>query len=122
MRTNRWVSFVTKLNRHTQEGRIRWKPAGEQPDLKSSDFQQYGPAYVAEVDDATVRIYREKIRRLSEGEEEYWQDGVRLEIKTSDLGEFIRIPKVAGLDDLYETVVYTANKLDEFVEKFLGRS
>jgi|SRR6476620_5811634 hypothetical protein len=117
--SNRWVSFVTKLNRLTQEGRIRWKWIGEQPDLLSSNFQQYGPAYVARLDDATVRIYKEKIRRMTDVEEEYWDSTVVLEIRTDDGGTFIRVPKTPSLEDLYETVTYTESKVDEFLTKFL---
>ncbi len=121
--SNRWIAFITKLNRQTQEGRIRWKLIGEQPDLLNSDFQQYGPAYIAEADDdATVRMYKERTRRIADTDEEYWQDAVVLDIRTSDRGDFVRAPRTPGLDDLYEVVVYKANEVEGFLDRFLNKS
>ena len=113
---NRWVSFVTKLNRQTQEGRIRWRFVGDQEDFATSDFQRYGPAYIAEIDDATVRIYSLKTLR----EENYWMEDIILEVQTSETGDLVRIPGVSGLEDLYESVKYKTNKIDEFVDRFLN--
>jgi hypothetical protein len=121
--SNRWIAFITKLNRQTQEGRIQWKLIGEQPDLLNSDFQQYGPAYIAEADDdATVRMYKERTRRIADTDEEYWQDAVVLDIRTSDRGDFVRAPRTPGLDDLYEAVVYKANEVEGFLDRFLNKS
>ena len=104
--SSRWVTFITKLNRQTQAGKIKWKATNEQPDLLNSDFVQYGTIYVANLEtdirDATARIYREKRRLENEYEEEYWTDRVILDIRTSELEDFIRIPSKAGLDDLYD--------------------
>jgi len=99
-----WVVFVIKLNRQTQEGRIRWKFVGDQPDFTHSDVQRYGPAYVADVDDATLRLYSVKVLRETPEEIAYWDEAVVLEVQTSDTDYFVRIPVVAGLDDLYESV------------------
>jgi hypothetical protein len=112
--TNRWVSFVTKLNRQTHEDRIRWEFVGDQEDFTNSEYQRYGPAYVADVDDATVRIYT-----LKTWEDGDWHEAIILEIQTSDTGDFVRIPRVPSLHDLYESVTFKANKVDEFVERFL---
>jgi hypothetical protein len=117
--TNRWVSFVTKLNRQTQEDRIRWQFTGDQPDLTNSDVQIYGPAYVADVDDSTLRLYTLKTWRETPEGQNYWDEGVVLEIQTSEEGDFVRIPRVSGLEDLYESVTYKANKVEEFRERFL---
>ncbi len=119
--SDRWIAFLAKLNRQTQEGRIRWKLAGEQPDLPNSDFQQYGPAYIAEADDARVRIYKERTRRITDVDEEYWNDAVVLEIRTSDEGDFVRAPTMPGLDDLYEVVIYKANEVEGFLDRFLNK-
>jgi len=119
-RSHRWVSFITKLNDQTQVGKIRWRSARDDDDRLVSHFQQYGPIYSAELDNATVRIYREKFKKMTLDEEEYWDDSVVLDIKTSDGSDFIRIPRVAGIEDLYETVAYKANRVDEFVNKFLN--
>jgi hypothetical protein len=53
-------------------------------------------------------------------EEEYWEDSVELEIKTADGPDFVRIPNVSGIEDPYETVAYKANRVDEFLNKFLS--
>ncbi|SRR5437762_13365971 len=124
--SSRWVTFITKLNRQTQAGKIKWKATNEQPDLLNSDFVQYGTIYVANLEtdirDATARIYREKRRLENEYEEEYWTDRVILDIRTSELEDFIRIPSKAGLDDLYETVAYSSSRVDDFVDTFLKSS
>jgi hypothetical protein len=119
-RSNRWVSFITKLNEQTQAGKIRWRSGRDNQDLLASHFQQYGPVYSAELDDATVRIYKEKLKKMTLDEEEYWEDSVELDIKTADGPDFIRIRSVSGIEDLYETVAYKANKVDEFLNKFLS--
>jgi hypothetical protein len=119
-KANKWVSFITKLNRQTQEDRIQWRLEGDQPDLLNSDFQQYGPAYVVHLDDATIRMYKEKIRQETAIEEEFWGDLVVLEIRTPEAGDFIRVPRTPGLEDLYESVAYKTGRVDEFVDKFLS--
>lgn len=118
-KTNRWVPFITKLNQLTQDDQVRWD-IKQQPDLVGSDLQQYGPAYVAQIDGATVRIYRAKIRALTQEEEEYWEDIANLEIKTSENSDFIKIPRTPGIEDLYESVVYKTNNVDQFLENFLN--
>lgn len=118
-KTNRWVSFIAKLNQLTQDGQVRWD-VQQQPDLLGSDFQQYGPAYVAQVDEATVRIYRIKIRSTTHDDEGYWNDAVNLEIKTSESADFIKIPRTPGIEDLYESVVYKTANVDQFLERFLS--
>ena len=117
-RNSRWVSFVAKLNRETQEGKIRWRVA-PQSDLPPSGFQQYRPAYTAEFGEGIVRIFLEYVRETNEYRGEYWDESVAIEIKTSRDADFVRIPDTPGDWDLFETVSYKANDLDKFIEKFL---
>jgi hypothetical protein len=90
-----------------------------QAGLINTDLQQYGPAYLAEVAGATIRIYKEKIIRETEYEEKYWNERVVLEIRPEELGDFVRIPATSGLDDLYESVIFKTGKLDRFLDNFL---
>jgi hypothetical protein len=120
-KSNKWIAFVTKINNLTQEGEIRWREArGEDvADLRDSDRQHYGTTYVASLDDATLRIYKETIKKLNWEEEEYWEDDVAVELLTPQGVEFVRIPPTPGQEDLYETIRYKANKVDDFLENFL---
>src|SRR3954463_11918134 len=119
-RSNKWVAFVAKLNEQTQEGKMRWRADRFGDDLLVSHFQRYGPVYSVEVGGATVRIYHERLRQMTLDEEEFWEDSVVMDIKTTTEGEFVRIPMVPGIEDLYETVAYKSNKVDEFLDRFLS--
>jgi hypothetical protein len=74
---------------------------------------------MADVDDATVRIY--SLKTLTE--ENYWDENIILEIQTSENADLVSIPIGSGsgsaLEDLYESVKYKANKIDEFLDRFL---
>jgi DNA-binding beta-propeller fold protein YncE len=116
-----WVSFVAKVNQDTRRGDIQWN-IEEQPTLHSSDVQQYGPVYVTNIGSGNeIRLYKENIRRIdADTEENFWQERVVLEMKPDPKGDYIRVPpKIPGVDDLYETVVYKTHRVEDFLSRFL---
>ena len=117
-----WVSFVVALNRETQEGRLKWS-VEDQPDLRSSDVQRFGPVYITEAQRALIRLYKENIKNIGdEISEGFWDEDVVLEVKPYGDGDYIRVPRLPGLDDLYETVVYKTHNVEEFLRRFLEKA
>lgn len=115
----KWTAFVTKLNRLTQDDQIEWESTSSQSDLRDSDYQQYGPAYVADVLGGVARIYIERTREMTANEEEYWNNQVVLEVRTRPGTAFTRIPTNAGLADLYEIVTLKVSGMSDFLDQFL---
>jgi hypothetical protein len=109
-------------NRETQEGRLEWR-VEDQHDLLASDVQRFGPVYATEAQQARIRLYKERMKyEAGETYDGFWEETIVLEVKPHGGGDFIRIPRLPGLDDLYETVVYKTHQVEDFLKRFLNKA
>ncbi|MCU0447698.1 MAG: hypothetical protein MUE85_22585 [Microscillaceae bacterium] len=119
--SDKLVRVVTKLNRETQEGKLKWIISELPVKSLSGTESLIDKAYTTEVDGKRMRLYRFNDRFYTDYEEYVKQDYIRLEfIDKNDNSEWIFPSYVSSsIYDLYESVRYKVANVDGFIEKFL---
>jgi hypothetical protein len=118
---NRWVTFVAKLNRMTQEGSLQWEMYNPPTDLVSGTDSKIPMFFGTELKDRKIAIYLERYRDYNPDRDQlYWSSRVVLAFCASDWSPIWEFPKIAGIYELFDSVQRHVADIDSFIDNVLA--
>jgi len=121
--TGRLVKFVAKLNRMTQEGRIKWELYNPPEDLTSGTSDKFPYFWGAKVDDQYLGLYVRRFQDYGpENDEAYWTEQTVLAFCAADWTPVWEFPRTAGIHELRNSVERRYVEADSFIDKFLAEN
>lgn len=114
------TKIITKLNRDTQENKIKWEAARVKPYSISGNEAICDHVYTCKVLDKFIRLYKFQAKDYYDEGLYEWTDGYRLEFVDYLGNSEWTFPVDRAIYDLYETVRYKTTDVEGFVEKFLN--
>jgi hypothetical protein len=117
----RWVAFVAKLNRMTQEGSIGWKMRTPPDALTSGTDDKIPMFFGAVLKDRNIAIYLQRYKTYDPDHDQlYWTERVVLAFCTSDWTPVWEFPPIAGIHELFDSVQRYVANVDSFIDDVLA--
>jgi len=114
-----WIKVVAKLNRLTLERELVWvrrDPPGSITAARNGRvFHFFGTRYR----DKNIGIYEERYPFFTDEDTFHWDDRVVLAFYSDDWELQWELPRVAGIQDLYNTIRRRDANADKFAEELL---
>lgn len=118
---NRWVTFVAKLNRMTQEGSLNWEMMNPPKDLISGTDDKIPMFFGAVLKDRNIAIYVQRYRSYDPDRDQlYWTERIVLAFCGSDWMPIWEFPAIAGIQELYDSVQRHVANIDSFIDEVLS--
>jgi hypothetical protein len=116
------TDFVAKLNRLTQEGRLRWTLARAPSSLTQGSDSSIPAFFQCELRGKTVGIYEERFQDWSvEAEVFFWRTRLVLALFDYAGNQVWEFPDgLSGLGDLWNAVRYRSADVDEYLDAVLA--
>ena len=116
----RWVTFVAKLNRMTQEGSLKWEMLYPPKDCTGTD-DKIPMFFGAELKDRKIAIYTQRYRSYDPDRDQfYWSEKVVLAFCDTDWMPVWEFPAIAGMSDLFDSVQRHVADVDSFIDDVLA--
>jgi hypothetical protein len=117
----RLVEFIAKLNRMTQEGRIKWQLYQPPEYLTSGTDDIYPFFWGAKVDDKKLGLYVQRhitsdFFRINK----YWEEKTVLAFCQDDWTPVWEFPQIAGINELRSSVERQSVGVDSFIDRLLS--
>ena len=116
----RLVKFVAKLNRMTQEGRIKWTLYDPPEDLASGTDDKFPFFWGTRVDDKNLGLYVPRFLDYDSMHGGNWDEQTVLAFCAADWTPVWEFPRTAGIHELRNSVVRKYVEADSFIDKFLA--
>jgi len=114
------IKIISKLNRETKEGTIKWDVNRTKPSSLSGSEQGLDNVYTAIVLGKKIRLYKYQYRSYYDEGLYDWVDSYRLEF-IDDWGNSLwTFPDDRAIYDLYETVRYKTSNIEDFFNDYLS--
>jgi len=119
--SGRLVKFVAKLNRMTQEGRMKWELYDPPAELISGTSDKFPFFWGAKVDDKNLGLY---VRRYLAYDPEPgapdWDEQTVLAFCANDWTPIWEFPRTAGIGELRDSIERRYVEADSFIDKILA--
>jgi hypothetical protein len=113
------VKVVTKLNRETKEGKIKWEVNRSKPSSLSGTEILVENVYTAQVLNKKFRLYKYQSKYFRDEESYEWTESFRLEFIDDWGNSEWTFPDDRSVYDLYSSVRYKTSNIEKFVDDFL---
>jgi hypothetical protein len=122
MKPRQLTDFVTKLNRLTQEGRLRWRLTKAPASLTRGSSNPIAAYFECDLMGKLVGIYEERYQDWSEETKEWhWSPRLVLGLFDGEGHQLWEFPdRLAGLNDLWNAVRYRSADVDEYLDSVLA--
>ena len=110
---------ISKLNRDTKEGSVKWEINRSKPSSLSGNEFLVDNVYTCQVLEKSLRLYKYQSKYFYDEGAFEWTDGYRLEFMDGWGNSEWTFPSDRAIYDLYETVRYKASNVEGFIDKFL---
>jgi len=109
------TKFIVKLNKLTKEDVVKWQP---EILFEPYEGELVGKSYRTSYKDKRIRIfkYRKRNNILSSAK---WTIGHKLQFTNFLNDPEWDFPEENAIDDLYRSVIYKAENIEGFLDKFL---
>jgi hypothetical protein len=117
----KYVYAVGKLNRFTQENKIKWKKLQPPNSLTLGTDNVITDFYCANYEKKTIGIYKESNKTyLSDRRYDFiWDSRIALALFDKNWEETWRFPIVEGLTELLDSVKYQLSDIESFIDMIL---
>lgn len=121
MNASHSIKIITKLNRDTKEGNVKWESIYVKPSSLIGSEELMGNVYIAKVLEKKIRLYKYQTKSYHYYEEGTfeWVSQYRLEFIDHRGNPEWTFPGDPAIYDLYETVQYKTSDLDKFLDDYL---
>ena len=117
----RWVTFVAKLNRMTQEGSLKWEMRYPPQDLVTATDNKIPMFFGAELKDRKIALYAQRYRSYDPDRNQlYWTERVVLAFCGEDWMPIWEFPTIAGIHELLDSVQRHVASIDSFIDEVLS--
>ncbi|MCI0693302.1 hypothetical protein L0337_15020 [candidate division KSB1 bacterium] len=122
MDTNRkFISVISKLNRLTQEGELKWRRMDPPAGLTSATDDFVTAFYGTKYEGRNLGIYEVRYKAYDPDHDRvYWDNSAIVALFTENWQKEWEFPQVAGIWELMRSVEYQMANVDGFVSKILG--
>lgn len=119
----KYVSVVSKLNRLTQEGEIKWRRRDPPEELTKGTDEIVFNFYFAIYEERTICIYEERSKVYSSDIDSfYWDSRVILALFTELWEKEWEFPQVSGLNELFQSILHQVAEVSSFIDIVLSNS
>ena len=119
--SGRLVKFVAKLNRRTQEGRIKWDLYDTPEELTSGKDEKFPFFWGTQVNDRNLGLYvRRYLDYDSMHDDNFWNEQTVLAFCANDWTPVWEFPGTAGINELRNSIERQYVEADSFIDKFLA--
>jgi hypothetical protein len=124
MDSNRkYVTAISKLNRLTQEGKIRWTRRSVPKGLTRGTEDYIDSFYSAKHKDKFLGVYELRYRTYdSESDSFFWTSQLVLALFTADWSKLWEFPPTSGTTELLRSIEYQVSGVEDFVDGLLSES
>ncbi len=119
MNTKHSSKIITKLNRDTKEGTIKWEVNRNKPSSLSGSEILTDNVYTCKVIDKQFRLFKYQSKYYYDEGLYEWSDNFRLEFVDAWGNSEWAFPDDRAIYDLYETVRFKTSNIENFIDKFL---
>lgn len=117
---NKITRVISKLNRLTQEGTLKWGKMDPPRNIASGSENIIASFYGTNYEGRNIGIYEERYRAYdSSSDEPYWTNQVTLAFFSNAWEEEWQFPKVHGLYELLESIQYQSSNVEGFIDSIL---
>jgi hypothetical protein len=120
MKTKHSTKIITKLNRDSKEGTIKWEINRNKPSSLSGSEFLLDNVYVCSVLDKNLRLYKYQAKHYFDEDTYEWLDHYRLEFIDKWGASEWTFPDDEATYHLYETVRFKTSDVEGFIDKFLS--
>ncbi|MBK9718214.1 MAG: hypothetical protein IPO85_12010 [Saprospiraceae bacterium] len=118
MNTKHSSKIITKLNRDTKEGTIKWEVNRNKPSSLSGSEVLTDNVYTCKVLDKQFRLFKYQSKFYYDEGVYEWTDNFRLEFVDGWGNSEWAFPDNIAIYDLYETVRFKTSNIESFIDKF----
>lgn len=119
MATTHDKKIITKLNRETKEGKLKWETIRNKPSSLSGSEVLIDNVYVCQVLEKKLRLYKYQSKYFIDEERYEWTDSYRLEFMDVYGNSEWTFPEDRGIYELYESVRFKASNIEKFMGDYL---
>lgn len=112
-----WPAVISRLNRETQEGKLKWERSPARP--PGTDIDEL---YLAQFKNWTVGVYNRSFKDYSDETDE-WFTNTELRVGLFDVATnelLFTVPEKEGVYELFQAVQKQYAKADEFAQAILA--
>jgi hypothetical protein len=120
MATTHDRKIITKLNRETKEGTIKWDIIRNKPSSLSGSEVLIDNVYICKVLNKKLRLYKYQSKYFVDEERFEWTDSHRLEFMDGYGNSEWTFPADRGIYELYESVRFKASDIEQFIGDYLA--
>lgn len=121
MNSNKYIEVISKLNRLTQENKLKWARY-EIPKTLSTGTDDIIHEFIGtRYKESFMGLYVRNYRKYDPDQDRvYWDDILTLAMFDGDLNEQWQFPTQSGLYELYESAKYQIADVDGFIDSVLS--
>ncbi len=112
--------IITKLNRETKEGIVKWDTIRNKPSSLSGSEVLVDNVYVCKILDKRLRLYKYQSKYFLDEDRFEWNDGYRLEFMDSYGNSEWAFSEDRAIYDLYQSVRFKASDIEKFMGDYLA--
>lgn len=117
----KFISVVSRLNRLTQEGHLKWRRMDIPTNLTVGTDDVVTSFYGTKFEGHNVGIFEIRYKAYNPDlDKVYWTNNAAIALFTENWEKEWTFPYVAGIDELMRSVEYQNANVDTFISKLLG--